>query len=88
MSAVINRVQSLLTHKYATDAQRFYAYRRLMHADFVHGWFPWDLSNHLEFQSTPPPPFQARELKSVKNKIVGIKRFQSTPAFSGEGITR
>ncbi|WP_419618386.1 phage terminase large subunit [Thiolapillus sp.] len=48
MSAVIDRVQSLLTHKYATDAQRFYAYRRLIHSDFVHGWFPWDLSQHLE----------------------------------------
>ncbi|WP_419627152.1 hypothetical protein, partial [Thiolapillus sp.] len=34
---------------------------------------------------SPSPPFQARELKSVKNKIVGIKRFQSPPAFSGEG---
>ncbi len=35
-----------------------------------------------------PPPFQARELKSVKNKIVGIKRFQSPPAFSGEGTQK
>ncbi|WP_419590180.1 phage terminase large subunit [Thiolapillus sp.] len=48
MSAVIDRVQSLLTQKYATDAQQFYAYRRMIHPDFVHGWFPWNLSNHLE----------------------------------------
>ncbi|WP_419604284.1 hypothetical protein [Thiolapillus sp.] len=34
------------------------------------------------------PPFQAKELKSVKNKIVCIKRFQSTPAFSDEGTQK
>ncbi len=36
-----------------------------------------------------PPPFQARELKSAKNEIVGINKVSiPPPAFSGEGTQK
>ncbi|WP_419633907.1 hypothetical protein [Thiolapillus sp.] len=36
-----------------------------------------------------PPPFQARELKSAKNEIVGINKASiPLPAFSGEGTQK
>ncbi|WP_419602149.1 hypothetical protein, partial [Thiolapillus sp.] len=38
---------------------------------------------------SPSPPFQARELKSAKNEIVGINKASiPLPAFSDEGTQK
>ncbi len=48
MSAAADQIQKLLTPVYARESADFYPFRRLIHPDFIHGWFPWDISRHLQ----------------------------------------